>query len=220
MSPIRHILFDLDGTLIDSAPGILDTFSQILAARSLVPRVALDQRLIGPPLVDTLRMLTGIERGDPLLDRLGVEFKACYDASICLNAPPYPGVPEMLERLRAHGIVLHIATSKRIVPTRRIVEHMGWSTAFASVNTGDSYAPALKNKAELIGQVIREQHVDVNEAVYVGDTREDGQSAAENGMAFWAAFWGYGQLADHDPSGFAGSLARAGDLWAAVAART
>ena len=217
MTPIKHVIFDLDGTLIDSAPGIIDCFRQILAARNLQLVRPLDQRLIGPPLRDTLQTLTGIASDDPLLDILADEFKRSYDSSACQSTPAYPGITSALEAFKARGIGLHIATNKRIVPTRVIVECLGWNALFTSVNARDSYVPPLKTKADLIQRVLLEQQIDARQVVYVGDTREDELSAKENRIPFWAALWGYGQLASLEQSGFSRTLPATEDLVKALA---
>ena len=73
------ILFDLDGTLIDSSPGILASFARVLEANGLAPAVPLEASLIGPPLAVTLRQVSGV-RDEALLARLVDAFKADYDA--------------------------------------------------------------------------------------------------------------------------------------------
>ena len=81
---IRDILFDLDGTLIDSSPGILASFARVLAARGLAPVVALDPSIIGPPLADTLRRISGI--GDEArgwkADKRQVRCQSCRAISV------------------------------------------------------------------------------------------------------------------------------------------
>ena len=194
MTSIKTIIFDLDGTLVDSAPGIIECFQQTLRVKGIQPIIPLDSRLIGPPLRETLQCLTGISEDDPLLGVLAEEFKSRYDSTASRTTPAYAGITSALKEICAQGIGLHIATNKRIIPTRQIVEHLGWNQFFASIYARDSFSPPLKSKAQLIGCLLQEQAVDYQNAIYVGDTQEDGDAAKQNQIQFWAALWGYGQF--------------------------
>ena len=75
-----HIVFDLDGTLIDSAPAILASFRAAFVHTGIAPAVAIDESVIGPPLTETLQLLSGSD--DPaLIGRLAEAFKASYDGA-------------------------------------------------------------------------------------------------------------------------------------------
>jgi phosphoglycolate phosphatase len=212
MTRIKSVIFDLDGTLVDSAPGIIDCFRQVLADRALHPIRPLNASLIGPPLRDTLRTLTGLADEDPLLDNLAEDFKTHYDDSACHTTPEYAGISSVLKSISARGISLHIATNKRIIPTRRIVEHLGWNPLFSSIYARDSFSPPLKSKAQLIQRLLDEQAIDFQDAIYVGDTQDDGKAALENQMPFWAALWGYGQFDCLEETGFFRLLSKPEDI--------
>jgi phosphoglycolate phosphatase len=122
----RDIVFDLDGTLIDSAPSILASMQAAFDGVGLVPCAALTPALIGPPLVQTLRALLPEGAGEQALPALVEGFKRHYDAIGYQQTTVYPGVQDMLQALVHMPLRLHIATNKRIAPTRRIVEHLGW----------------------------------------------------------------------------------------------
>ena len=120
-----HILLDFDGTLVDSAPAILNCFERALQAHGLEPCRSIDDSLIGPPLRQTLETLSG--QSDPvILDALGASFKDIYDTEACLQTPAYAACQDVLEQLRAQGFTLAIATNKRLLPTRRIIAALGW----------------------------------------------------------------------------------------------
>ncbi len=212
MTLIKNIIFDLDGTLIDSAPGIIGCFRQILADRALQPVRPLDDSLIGPPLRDTLRALTGLADDDHRLNLLVEDFKSHYDRAACLTTPAYAGITPALQALKARGISLHIATNKRILPTQRIVENLGWEALFTSIYARDSFSPPLKSKAQLIQRLLLEQGIGAAHSIYVGDTQEDGKSARENQMPFWAVLWGYGQFDGGTESNVSLRLATPEDL--------
>jgi phosphoglycolate phosphatase len=186
------IIFDLDGTLIDSSPSILSCFGHVLTEAGLQPLVPLSDSLIGPPLRQTLISLTGLT-DNTLLERLVDSFKECYDTEGYKASKVYDGIEVLLERLTKYELPLAIATNKRRVPTMKILEHLGWTEYFRVVGTLDMLVPPHTNKAALIRFLFNEIGVPVEASLYVGDKWEDGEAAAANDMAFCAAGWGYGE---------------------------
>ena len=193
MPRYSHILFDLDGTLIDSAPAILASFRDAFARAGLTPVIAIDDSIIGPPLTETLQLLAG-STDAAHIDRLADGFKASYDTEGYKATAPYDGVGEMLAGLKAAGLRLAIATNKRIHPTRLILDHLGWTHFFAHIYALDLFSPRLPNKAAMIARLLADQNIPKDQAVYIGDRSEDGESADANGLPFIAVTWGYGSL--------------------------
>lgn len=188
-----HILFDLDGTLIDSAPAILASFRAAFAQTGIAPARAIDESVIGPPLHETLQLLSG--SADPvLIARLAEAFKASYDSTGYRATAAYAGVGALLAELAGAGLTLSIATNKRIHPTRLILDHLGWNGYFAHVYALDLFTPRLPDKAAMIGRLLADQGIAKDQAIYIGDRSEDGESADANGLPFIAATWGYGSL--------------------------
>lgn len=188
-----HVLFDLDGTLIDSAPAILASFRAAFTAAGVAPAVPIAPAVIGPPLTETLELLAG--SGDAaLIERLAGHFKASYDGTGYRATEPYAGVGEMLATLRRSGHRLYIATNKRIHPTRLILEHLGWGAHFEAVFALDLFSPRLPDKAAMIARLLAEHAIPPAGALYVGDREEDGLAADANRLPFVAATWGYGSI--------------------------
>jgi phosphoglycolate phosphatase len=187
------IVFDFDGTLIDSAPAILSAFAAALEEKKLTPCVPLDATLIGPPLKETLMRLSGCEDSS-VIDSLSSLFKKHYDTQGVLTTRPYPGVDGMLQHFRATGAALHLCTNKRLSVTQAILEHLGWQADFISVYALDMTEPRLPGKAQLLAKQIAEQGLRADRAIYVGDKHEDGLAANANGMPFHYVAWGYGEL--------------------------
>jgi len=193
MASYRHVLFDLDGTLIDSAPAILASYREAFASAGRTPAIPVDASIVGPPLTETLQMLAG--SSDPvLIDALAAHFKASYDTSGYRQTAAYEGVGEMLARLAGSGRSLAIATNKRLHPTRLILGHLGWTEYFDAVYALDMFEPRLPNKAAMIARLLADRGIVNTSAVYVGDRSEDGESADANALPFIAATWGYGSL--------------------------
>lgn len=188
-----HILFDLDGTLIDSAPAILASFREAFAQTGVVPVRAIDDSIIGPPLKETLQMLAGSSEAG-LIGQLEAAFKASYDSEGYKATAAYAGVGDLLAALAGAGLTLSIATNKRIHPTRLILEHLGWLHHFAHIYALDLFTPRLPDKAAMIARLLADQGIAKEEAIYIGDRSEDGESADANGLPFIAVTWGYGSL--------------------------
>jgi phosphoglycolate phosphatase len=197
MSRYHHVLFDLDGTLIDSAPAILASYRQAFAAAGRTPVIPVDASIVGPPLVETLQLLAG-STDQALIGELAGHFKASYDTIGYRQTAAYAGVAEMLARLVAGGRSLSIATNKRLHPTRLILDHLGWSGYFDAVYALDMFEPRLPHKAAMIARLLADRGIPCEAAVYVGDRSEDGESADANSLPFLAATWGYGSLEPAD----------------------
>ncbi|MBX3684750.1 MAG: HAD hydrolase-like protein [Rhodocyclaceae bacterium] len=193
MSRYQHLIFDLDGTLIDSAPAILASFREAFATTGITPAVPIDESVIGPPLLETLQLLSGSTEA-ATTERLAAAFKASYDSTGLLETRAYEGVGEMLAGLAARGRTLHIATNKRIHPTRLILRHLGWAGLFENVYALDLFEPRLKDKAAMIRRLLEDRQIPLGDALYIGDREEDGSSAEANALPFIAATWGYGAL--------------------------
>ena len=205
-----HILFDLDGTLIDSAPSILAGFAAVVERHGVVPQVPLDHQLIGPPLLPTLARITGQDDPAALAD-MADTFKSWYDTEGYTHTAVYPGIYAALRDLAARA-KLYIVTNKRIHPTRQILAHLQWTELFAGVYAQDAFEPALPSKAAVIGRVMATHGIDAASALYIGDRAEDGEAATANGLAFAWASWGYGTDLDLSPFIQARTLASPADL--------
>ena len=190
------VAWDLDGTLVDSAPGILSAFGHAFAVCGIAPVIPPSATEIGPPLRTTLERLAGAP--DPqVLDRLTAAFTAHYDNAGLLETEPYPGVQRMLEAIAGNGLRLYIATNKRDVPTRRILMHLGWDRLFERVYALDTFAPPLTDKSALLARLVADAGLQVNDCSYVGDRPEDALAARVNRLAFYWAGWGYGAAPPH-----------------------
>lgn len=189
----RNLIFDLDGTLVDSAPSILACMKTIISDAGYKPLRPLDSSLIGPPLMATLSNVTGLF-DEIVLFRLAENFKERYDDIGLRSTRPYLEIPYALRRLHECGSKLHLATNKRMGPTRSILELLGWSEWFTSIYTQDMQSSGYSNKTTMIESQLRDNNIDPAAAVYIGDTREDGIASAANGVHFLAVEWGYGDF--------------------------
>ncbi|MCB1943328.1 MAG: HAD hydrolase-like protein [Candidatus Accumulibacter sp.] len=198
----KAIIFDLDGTLIDSRAAILDAFGKALEEQGIAPRIALSAVRIGPPLAETLRELTG-SSDQKLLDSLAEHFKAHYDSSGYRASEVFSDIPELLEALAAGGSRCFLATNKRFLPTRLILQHLHWERYFTAVYALDRQTPRLPDKSTMLARLVAEQALAATDTIYVGDTPEDQAAADANGLHFAAVTWGYGEFPAADSRCFA-----------------
>lgn len=187
---MKPILFDLDGTLIDSSPSILKCYEEVLAENHLETKVTLSPRLIGPPLPVTMKQVTGVEEAAQL-EHLTNRFKALYDSHVYRETVVYPGVDELLETLTRTGHRLYIATNKRLEPSRKILDYLGWTSQFAAVMGCDSGNPAFTHKTQTLQALVRQEALNPSDCIYIGDRLDDFKAAQDCGMRFLAASWGY-----------------------------
>ena len=196
---IKHIIFDLDGTLIDSSPSVLAGFEHVFLMEGLEPLIPLKSSVIGPPLIQTLRVLSGIEDKKKLL-QMARKFMEYYDFEACLSSQPYKGVDVGLRKLVQDNFKLHIATNKRYIPAKNILKHLVWDSLFTSLYTLDKDGISFKSKSEMIKSQLRKFDLSADQTFYVGDRMEDMEAALNNQLKFIGVSWGYGKFSEHVPT--------------------
>jgi phosphoglycolate phosphatase len=195
---MANILFDLDGTLIDSAPSILEAFETVLVVHGLSPKVPLDRSLIGPPLRTTLSRLSGVE--DPAqLEEFAQTFRAWYDTQGVANTIGYPGLKSTLSVLRVCGHSLMVITNKRLFPAQAILGRLGVAELFEAIYGIDAFDPPLVDKGQRVAMACRNHGIARHDAFLIGDSLDDAQAAAHNSVLFIAATYGYGAPPLNEP---------------------
>lgn len=192
-SLIKAIIFDFDGTLVDSEKAIYQCFQSI--TNYLVPeRIAYAKNiLIGPPLRDTASDILG-PNNQGQLDKFVKLFIEMHDEHAIENSHPYPGVTETLKKLNAKKIHMAIATNKRHSPTNKLIDYFNWQNFFTSVECSDSQK-LIRNKDKMIKDIINKNNVFEN-SYFLGDTVNDGLGANLNKLSFIRADYGYGSNQD------------------------
>jgi len=184
-----NIIFDLDGTLINSSSGILRAVELAFDSCELEMQLPLNNELVGPPLTELLVKLSGTS-DEVLISRLTAAFKSSYDSEGYKETSIFDGVENMLKSLKHQGFHLFIATNKRMLPTQKILELFNWSDLFDGVYALDLCKEA-SNKSDLISYVLKQHELDVHHSIYVGDTVPDKIAALANGLKFVMVSWGY-----------------------------
>lgn len=196
LAGIRAVLFDLDGTLVDTAPDLGHALNLQRARHGLAP---LDEALIRPQASHGARGLLGIgfdlHPDDPTFAHMREEFLKLYADNICHHSRPFAGVPELLSELEARGLKWGVVTNKPACFTEPLMSILELAERAACIVSGDTCpypkphpAPMLA-AAELCG-------AQPHECLYLGDAERDIQAARAAGMPALVAAWGY--LDAHD----------------------
>jgi phosphoglycolate phosphatase len=189
MTMHRSAIFDLDGTLTDSKPGILGCLTNALDAHRIPWTGPLDW-FIGPPAEQSLRRLMP-EADEPSRRALLHDYRSCYDATGWQENSVYPGIPAVLQNLQASGWQLFLCTSKREDFALRILEKFALDRYFLAVYA-DTPGSVNHSKTALLRRLLEEQSLDPATTVMVGDRYFDIEAARANGVTSIAVTYGYG----------------------------
>lgn len=200
---MAHIVFDLDGTLIDSAPDIHAAANAVLAEAGAAPISLADtRRFIGngaPVFVARMRAARALpeEAQAPLY----AAFAARYAEAVELTKP-YAGVFSALDALAAQGHRMGICTNKPIIPTRAVMDHLGLTRHFAAIIGGDSLPVHKPDPAPLHACFHALAGGEAAAQLYVGDSEVDAECAQRAGLRFLLYTQGYrksevAQIAHH-----------------------
>lgn len=186
---MRPALFDFDGTLADSAPVITESFIQTLREeqnKDYPPEFF--RRFIGPPLEDTFAQL-----GADDIDRYVTTYRSFYSKRM-FNTRLFPGILDMLATLKAAGVPMAIATSKRTDYARKLAEHLGMTAYIETVCgsiPGSSRGQKRHRVEDALAELARLGH-DTSGAIMVGDRIHDVEGADANGIPTVLVRWGEG----------------------------
>jgi phosphoglycolate phosphatase len=207
-------LFDLDGTLSESEPGIVGSLVTALGTVGVaVPTAEVLRLAIGPPF-DTGLVDIGVPAEH--VPAVIAAYRDVYEVSGLFDTGLYDGVPEMLAALRASGVTLAVATSKPQPTAERVLDHLGLAAHFTVV-AGATYDGTRRTKADVIGHALERLGIEAGPAVVmVGDRHHDIEGAAAHGIDTIAVAWGYGSANEHRDAGAWARAERPDDVVALV----
>lgn len=190
------VLFDLDGTLVDTADDLAASMNHALAGSGLAPVPAGEVRnLVGHGarrmLMRGYEVTAGRTADEKELDAALARFLTHYEANIAVASRPFAGVIEMIEGLRADGARIAICTNKREATARLLVEQLGVAALFDTVVGADT-AAAPKPDAAPVLLCMRE--LSAQRGIFIGDSDTDIKAATAAGMPCLIADFGYGPL--------------------------
>lgn len=183
-----HILWDMDGTLVDSAPEVYATIEKSLASVGIDVHNAAKPLRIGPPVRMVIRNSFPEELlSEEQLDDAVKAFRQIYDTSDYVNTNPFEGIDDILRDTR---FIHHIITNKPDLPTNRIVAFKGWKDCVAEVLTPNTLGGRTWAKPELF-KYCRDEYPDAL-MVGVGDMASDSEAARFAGINTIGVLWGTG----------------------------
>ena len=192
-----HILFDLDGTLTDSEPGIINSAQHALAAFGIRIDPAELRSFIGPPLINSFRDTAGLDEADAR--RAIAIYREYFSVQGLYENALYPGVPDLLAALREAGNTLAVATSKPEIFARRIIDHFRIAPFFEAV-CGADLEGLRSEKPDVIRYALDRLHHPAK-VIMVGDRKHDIIGAHENGLDAVGVLYGYGTRAELEQAG-------------------
>lgn len=192
------VLFDLDGTLVDSAVDLLNALNVVLAreGRDVLPLAA-----IRPVVSKGARAMLAVgfpDRSEPERETLLKPFLDQYELAVADHSTPFDGIEEVLVAMEGEGVRWGIVTNKPLYLARGVVASMGWNARSAVLLGGDSL-PRKKPEPDQLFLACEQLGVPPGDCVYVGDDERDIVAAHRAGMKSVAALWGYRE-AHEDPA--------------------
>lgn len=208
----RTVLFDLDGTLIDSSPGILNGYRHALKKLGVAADASLiNNELIGPPLRLCFDERFHVPQAE--LEHAIDLYREYYRPKGVYECALYPGVEEGLRALHAAGVRLYLATSKLRTSAELILEHLGLAELFDGI-VGCELDGTREAKKDVIGHILQGLPQDGSPVLMVGDRHHDAEGAQNTGVDMAAALWGFG--ATEEFADFACVMARFESMWKLV----
>jgi len=188
---LKAVLFDLDGTLIDSAPDLAGTGNDMRVARGLEPLPYERFRpFVGTGARGMVRIALDVTPAQAQFEELRDEFFARYEARMTRETALFPAMRPVLDALNARGLVWGIVTNKSQRFTTPLVKALGLDVEAATVICGDT-TPHAKPHPEPLFEAARRLNLEPATCIYVGDDLRDIVAGRAAGMRTVAASWGY-----------------------------
>ena len=185
---VRTVLFDLDGTLLDTLEDLKDSVNHVLRAHGYCERTLEEVRaFLGNGAAMLLRRALPDTVGEEEFSALLTEYKAWYQAHNCIKTRPYPGIPELLDKFRKSGVQVAIVSNKPDPTTKALAEK--FFPDVPAFGQRDDLPP--KPAPEMVYHALKEMGGKRENTVYVGDSEVDIQTARNCGMDYIGVSWGF-----------------------------
>lgn len=190
---VEAVLFDLDGTVIDSYNGIQSAFDKAYLQVYGTANTVSIKSIIGPPIGEILVRLNK-EHDPKKVEAFVSAFKSHYDTSEFKRSTLYEGMEGLLQKLKELGVKQYIATNKRLAATKLILDYLSITNYFHAVYSSDSKQPSYASKQEMVEDILKTESLDPSTMILVGDTYQDEIAAKFNNIRFVYANYGFGTL--------------------------
>ena len=194
----KNLLFDLDGTLTDSSEGIIKSVLYTYEKMQLdPPEESVLHTFIGPPLSDSF-VKHGVPEKDK--DKAVAIYRERYNSIGKFENAPYPGMIELLQKLKDEGFKLYVATSKPEKTAIEVLDHFEMTRYFDEI-AGATFDSSRVQKEDVIRYLLDKMEENDEGTVMIGDTTFDVLGAAELGIPCIAVTWGFGDEAEMQKAG-------------------
>ena len=194
--PVGLVIFDLDGTLLNTIADLGEAVNHALSKRGF-PIHTQDEYTLkvghGVRNLVTVSLPVDLQWDEALIDECLADFKAWYTSHIDVYTRPYAGMQQLLRELHSRGIKLAVASNKFQSGTEYLVDRFFGDVPFVAI-LGDREGYPLKPEPEIVEECLRSAGVKRSEAVMVGDSLTDMKTAANGGIPGIAVSWGYRDL--------------------------
>ncbi|WP_271495216.1 HAD family hydrolase [Enterococcus sp. 5H] len=196
----KSILFDLDGTITNSAEGIIQAV--LFAVKQLGLKTPNEEQLysfIGPPLADSFEKLYGLN--DQEVEKAVAYYREYYQKKGIFESHVYKGIPEVLASLKEKGCQLYLATSKPEIYAKQILNHFNLTHYFKGIY-GASLDGKRSKKGDVIQYALKEANIlNLKETIMIGDRSHDILGAKENDLASIGVLYGFGNQSELEIAG-------------------
>ena len=195
----KLVIFDLDGTLLDTIDDLKEAVNHAMGLRGF-PTFTRDEvmAMVGHGARNLMRQALPIgHKDDNMVDAAYNDFKAYYITHIDIYTKPFPGIQDLLTKLHQEGIMLAVASNKFQEGTEHLIKEFFPEIPFVAVLGGRPDFP-LKPDPEIVNEVLRKAGVEKEDAVMIGDSDTDMETATNGGVMGIAVNWGYRDMTSNE----------------------
>jgi phosphoglycolate phosphatase len=193
----KLVIFDLDGTLLDTIDDLKEAVNHAMSLRGF-PTFTRDEvmAMVGHGARNLMRQALPIgHKDDDMVDAAYDDFRAYYITHIDVYTKPFPGIQDLLAKLHQKGIMLAVASNKFQEGTEHLIKEFFPEIPFVAVLGGRPDFP-LKPDPEIVNEVLRKANIEKENAVMIGDSDTDMETAANGGIKGVAVNWGYRDMSN------------------------
>ena len=213
----KLVIFDLDGTLLDTIDDLKEAVNHAVRLRGF-PTFTRDEvmAMVGHGARNLMRQALPIgHKDDDMVDAAYNDFRAYYITHIDVYTKPFTDIQDLLVKLHQEGVLLAVASNKFQEGTEHLIKEFFPEIPFVAVLGGRPDFP-LKPNPEIVGEVLSNAGVETKDAVMVGDSPTDMETAANGGVMGIAVNWGYRNMRDINNMIIGPSTGSGTELWKVV----
>ena len=191
--PPQLVIFDLDGTLLDTLDDLSAAVNYAMRQQGFPQHTREEYRMMvghGARNLMSRALPTEYAQDETMIEAVLADFRAYYNTHIDVFTKPFPGISQLLEHLHQKGVKLAVASNKFQEGTEHLIKEFFQEIPFVAI-LGNRPGYPLKPAPEVVGEVLRKAGLSTKEAIMVGDSDTDMETAANGGIRGIAVNWGY-----------------------------